>query len=275
MASPIEEIEFLARSEHRVVALRTLHDGPRDRDDLQTSTDASKATIARLVNEFEDRNWVVRDGHEYALTDPGEFVAEEFLRLVDRMETEVELRDVWQWFPTEYPGCTMSLFAEANIWKLGSESPYDPISRFVELYESAHTVRAISDHHPKPGYFEMFSKGLAAGMEHHGINSPALMEQILKGIYEVTGTPEVIREAVESGRFTRLAHDSIPTNDTILIFDDRMAVVCRDENGVSQAMVDTDAPEAVAWAESVFEDFRSEARLVDTLERLEQLIQGT
>ncbi|MDX1747243.1 MAG: hypothetical protein R3324_15005, partial [Halobacteriales archaeon] len=60
-----------------------------------------------------------------------------------------------------------------------------------------------------------------------------------------------------------------------LIFDDRVAVVCRDENGISQAMVDTDAPEAVAWAGSVFEDFRSEARPVDTLERLEQLIRGT
>jgi predicted transcriptional regulator len=275
MTSPLEDIDFLARSEHRVDALRRFREGPADRGDLTVATEASKATISRLLNEFEDRNWVVRDGHEYELTDPGEFVAEEFLRLVGRMGTEHALRDVWQWFPTEYPGCTMSLFAEANIWKLGSESPYDPISRFVELYESAHTVRAISDHHPKPGYFEMFSKGLAAGMEHHVINSPALMEQILKGIYEVTGTPEVIREAVESGRFTRLAHDSIPTNDTILIFDDRMAVVCRDDNGVSQAMVDTDAPEAVAWAESVFEEFRSEARPVDTLERLEQLKQGT
>jgi hypothetical protein len=40
-------------------------------------------------------------------------------------------------------------------------------------------------------------------------------------------------------------------------------------------MVDTDAPEAVAWAESVFEDFRSEARPIDTLERLERLKQGT
>jgi hypothetical protein len=72
----LEDIEFLSRSPHRVRALRTLRAGPADRDDLRAATEASKATVSRLLNEFEDRNWVVRDGHEYELTDPGEAEAD-------------------------------------------------------------------------------------------------------------------------------------------------------------------------------------------------------
>lgn len=260
----LEEIEFLARSEHRVVALRTLRDGPSDRDDLQAATDASKATVSRLLNEFEDRNWVVRDGHEYELTDPGEFVAEEFLRLVARMETEVELRDVWQWFPTDLPGCTMSLFADAVITKLGSHSPYLPSPRFVELNESARTLRGVQRALPKPASCEVWERHLAAGGEMHKAISPAYIDMLLEEISE-----DVIREAVQSGRLTLSAHDALSTNAGVAFFDDRLVVLCRDDDVVTRVMVDTDAPEAVAWGESIYERARSEARPVDLLARLD------
>jgi predicted transcriptional regulator len=265
MTSSIEEIEFLARSEHRVVALRALQDGPSTREDLRTATDASNATIARLLNEFEERNWVFRDGHEYELTDPGEYVAEEFLRLVDRMETEVELRDVWQWFPTELPGCRMSLFADAVVTKLGSHSPYRPFPRFVEIHESARTVSAVQRALPKPASCEVFERYFAGGGEARLAISSAYIDMLSKEVSE-----DVLREAVESGRLTLSAHDSLSTNAGIAVFDDRLVVLCRDDDVITRVMVDTDAPEAVAWGESIYERARSEARPVDLLERLER-----
>ena len=260
----LEDVEFLSRSPHRVRALRTLRDGPADRDDLQAATDASKATVSRLLNEFEDRNWVVRDGHEYELTDPGEFVAERFLRLVEEMDTEHALRDVWQWFPTDLPGCTMSLFADAVVTKLGSHSPYRPFPRFVELNESARILRGVQRALPKPASCEVWERHLAAGGEMHKAISPAYIDMLLKEISE-----DVLREAVESGRLTLSAHDSLSTNAGVGFFDDRLVVLCRDDDVVTRVMVDTDAPEAVAWGESVYERARSEARSVDLLERLE------
>ena len=264
MASPLADIEFLARSKRRVDALRRFREGSADRDDLRTATDASKATIARLVNEFEDRNWVVRDGHEYELTDPGEFVAEEFLRLVDRMETELELRDAWQWFPTELPGCRMSLFADAVISKPDSGSPYLPLPRFLELVESVRVVRGFQKAISKPKSYQVFQRILATGGEMHLVNSTAQLDMFLEEISD-----DVIREAVESDRLTVSVHDSLPTNAGVTFFDERLCVPCRDDEQVTRVFVDTDAPEAVAWRESVIEDVRSEARPVDLLERLE------
>jgi predicted transcriptional regulator len=265
MTSSIGEIEFLARSEHRVGALRTLRDGPSDRDDLREATDASNATIARLLNEFEDRNWIVRDGHEYELTDPGTFVADEFLRLVDRMGTELELRDVWQWFPTELPGCRMSLFADAVISKPDFGSPYRPLPRFRELTESVRIVRGFQGSYSKPESYQVFQRILDTGGEMRIVNSLSQIDMKLREISE-----DVIREAVESGRLTLWAHESLPTNAGVAFFDERLCVICRDDEQVTRVIVDTDASEAVVWGESVIEDVRSEARPVDLLERLER-----
>ncbi|MDX1747481.1 MAG: hypothetical protein R3324_16220, partial [Halobacteriales archaeon] len=228
------------------------------------ATEASKATIARLVNEFEDRNWVVRDGHEYELTDSGEFVAEEFLRLVDRMGTEITLRDVWQWFPTDLPGCTMSMFADATIELPEGYSPYHPLSRVVELVGSARAVRAFSKRSLKPGSYEMFLRNAIDGTEVEFLHPAAVVEDMLTVTLE-----ELIREAVDSGRYTVLEHDSLPTDAGVALIDDRLGLYCRDEKGVTQAGVDTDAPEAVAWGESLYEEVRSEARPVDLLGRLD------
>ncbi|MDX1747533.1 MAG: transcriptional regulator [Halobacteriales archaeon] len=265
MTSSIEENEFLARSEHRVVALRTLRDGPSDRDELRTATEASSATIARLLNEFEDRNWVVRDGHEYALTDPGTFVADEFLRLVDRMETEVELRDVWQWFPTDLPGCTMSLFADAVITVPETSSPYQSLSRHVELVDSARTVRGFSSRPLKPESYELSLRNAVSGTDITSVYHPVVIDDMLRVAPE-----ELLRDAIGSAHFTVLENDSLPTDAGLGLYDDRLAVWFRDDDGVVRGGVDTDAPEAVAWGESIYERARSEARPVDLLERLEQ-----
>jgi hypothetical protein len=80
---------------------------------------------------------------------------------------------------------------------------------------------------------------------------------------------DVIREAVESDRLTVSVHDSLPTNAGVTFFDERLCVICRDDEQVTRVFVDTGAPEAVAWGKSVIEDVRSEARPIDLLERLE------
>jgi predicted transcriptional regulator len=262
--SSLHDIEFLSRSVHRVRALRTLREGPADHDDLRAATDASKATVSRLLNEFEDRNWVVRDGHEYALTDPGEFVAEEFLRLVDRMGTEHELRDVWQWFPTELPGCTMSLFADAVITSPDSVSPYETLSRHAKLITGARTGRGFSKRTPKPSSHDLLLRNAAAGMEIELIYPSAVIDYMVDVVDR-----RVIKAAVESAHLTILEHDSLPTDAAIGLIDDRAAVFPRDDEGVVRTMVDTDAPEAVAWVESIYEEVRAEAHPVDLLERLE------
>lgn len=97
--SSLDDIEFLARSEHRVEVLDALAERPHSRTDLQVMTGASSSTIRRLLCEFEERCWIRRNGHQYEATQPGTFVAEGLLALLGHMETERTLRAVWQWLP--------------------------------------------------------------------------------------------------------------------------------------------------------------------------------
>ena len=94
MPAPLEDIRFLADSENRFTALEVLAAGPRTRSELRDATGASKATISRLLGDFESRGWVSRNGSRYALTPLGEYVASAFVDLYDRMATASDLRDL-------------------------------------------------------------------------------------------------------------------------------------------------------------------------------------
>lgn len=258
MASTVEDLEFLVRSEHRVDALRALVEGPCDRDGLQSAIGASKATVARLLNDLEERDWVVRDGHQYELTDLGQFVAEEVLALLDRMETERAVRDVWQWFPTDLPGFTFGLFADAVVSFPESHSPYQPLPRFVELVEAAHTMRGFSERSLKPGTYDVILRNAADGMETKLALSSAVIDEMVD-----VSDEKVIEAAIESSHLTVLESETFPTDAGFALFEDCLALYCRDDNGVTKAGIDTDNPAAIAWGESIYETVRIDANSVD------------
>lgn len=262
MGSSIEDIEFLARSAYREDALRALASGPCDRDTLLDETGASKSTIARLLNEFEERNWVARDEYRYELTDPGRFVAERFIGLVDTIETERSLRDVWQYLPTDLPGFTISLFEDAVITFPTAHSPYKMLPQFAENFESARTMRGFSEQSPKPGSLELIMRNAAAGVDTEVIFSPAVIYEIRTEISDA-----VIERAIDGGYLTVLVRDTFPTNACLELFDDRFALYCRDDMGVTRVGIDTESAKTIAWGKSIYDDVRSGARPVDLLER--------
>lgn len=80
--------------------------------------------MSRLLTDFEDRRWIVRDGPTFELTRLGEFVADRFLNLCEAMEVERKLRDVWQWLPREMEGFSADLFADAVVSYPGPKYSY-------------------------------------------------------------------------------------------------------------------------------------------------------
>lgn len=155
----------------------------------------------------------------------------------------------------------MSLFVDAMISFPESHSPYHPLPRFVELVESAETMRAFSKRSPKPGSYEVILRNATDGMETEFVLPLAVIEEMVDAIDE-----NVLMAAVESANLTIFEHEELPTDGGFGIFDDRLALYCRDDNGVTQVGVDTDNPEAVAWGESLYEDVRSEAEAINISE---------
>ena len=260
MNTPLDEIAFLARSGHRVEVLDTLAAGPCDRTDLRETTGASSPTMGRVLNDFANRRWIVRDGRTYELTRLGEFVAERFMDLREAMETERKLRDVVPWLPREMEGFSVDLFADATVSYPGPGYPYQPVERVTQLIESTESMRGFGTTVVKSSNLEAACRAIVDGMEFEFIYSPDVLEMI------VAWNPEKVAEADACENCTTFVHDSLPDSDWcgLGIYDDRVGICCHDvETGMLQAVVDTDSPAALAWAESVYERYRNEARLTD------------
>jgi hypothetical protein len=240
-----------------VGVLDALADGPRDRDGLRAATGASSPTIGRVLGDFQERRWVVRDGHSYELTPLGAFVAERFTDLHDAMETERTLRDVWRWLPVEMDGFSVDLFADAVVSYPGPSYPYQPVERVSQLIEATDAMRGFGTTVFKSINNETVCRSVLDGMAFEYIYSPAILEAT------VAWNPERVAEATACEHCTILLHDALPDEDRcgLGIFDDRIGICCHDaETGALRAVVDTDAPAAREWAESVYERYRRQAR---------------
>lgn len=260
MDSSIEDIEFLARSPHRVGVLGALVEGPCDRDNLRATTGASSPTMGRILADFEDRWWLARDGPVYRLTPLGEFVAERFLDLREAMETERKLRNVWRWLPREMEGFSVDLFADAVVSYPGPGYPYEPVERVLHLYEATSRIRGFGTVVVKSGSLETICGVVIGGTEMEFMFPPSVLETI------IAWNPERMGETAACENCTVFVHDALPDGDRcgLSIVDDRVAICGHDaDTGALRVIIDTDAPEAREWAISVFERYRQEATLVD------------
>ena len=257
---PLDEIEFLARSAHRVGVLDALSTRPSDRDALRAETGASSPTMGRILSDFEERRWVARDGRTYELTRLGEFVADRFFALREAMETERRLRDVSPWLPRRMEGFSVDLFADPVVSYPGPGYPYEPVDRVTELIEGTRRMRGFGTTVVKSSNLETACEAIVDGMDFEFVYSPETFETI------VSWNPEKVAEAAACENCTTFLHDDLPDSEWcgLGIYDERVGICCHDsETGVLQAGVDTASPEALSWAESIYERYRAEARLLE------------
>jgi len=263
-ADVLEDVVFLARSEHRVTALVATARRPQSRRDLRTMTEVSQSTIGRTLRELEDRRWIRREGGQYEATALGATVAAGVQDLLEIVDTERRLRDVWEWLPPEESGFTVDMCTDAVVTVADADDPYRPVTRFTELLEGTGRFRfaGLDVAMLEPCKDELCSQ-IQDGLDAELINPPRVARYIR------STCPEQFSETLASGNLTVRIHDGLP-NYGVSIFDDRVAISGYDPDSVTvRVLVDTDAPAAREWAESVYEDYRRQLPTV-ALERADE-----
>lgn len=251
MGTPIDDIAYLTRSEHRAPALIALTVRPRSRSELWEMTGVSESTIRRTLNEFEEREWVYRDGYQYETTQLGAFIASAMADLIDRVETERKLRDVWRLLPDEETGFTIEMCSDATVTVADPEDPSGPITRFCSLIKETEQLRFTGlDVAMLESCKNELCERIVDGMETELINPPRVANYIR------SDCPDLFSEALESGNLDIRLHDELPPFG-VSILDDRIAITGYDREGVMvRVLVDTDDPDAHDWAESTFRSHR-------------------
>jgi predicted transcriptional regulator len=86
MTDSFDDLEFLARAETRVRAIQLLAENSYNRDELIDRLGISRATLSRLLRQFEDRDWVKKNNDGYTTTRFGSALAQDITRLLETTE---------------------------------------------------------------------------------------------------------------------------------------------------------------------------------------------
>ncbi|WP_129114757.1 helix-turn-helix transcriptional regulator [Halegenticoccus tardaugens] len=257
--SSIDDIAYLTRADHRVPTLLALTERPRSRSELWELTGVSSSTIRRTLGEFEDRNWVRKNGYQFEATPLGAFVAAAMAELIERIETERKLRDVWDWLSVEAEDLRIDTFADAVVTVASATDPYCPVNRFVSLLETADRFRLLgSDLAVFEPCRDLFRRRIADGMVAEIIDPPYVSKYVLSTY------PDYCSETLGSGNLAVWVHEKLPAYG-LCLFDDRISITGYNlDSGAVQVLIDTDAPEVREWAEATYESYRREARPLES-----------
>ena len=253
--SPIGDVSYLTRSEHRVPTLVALTERPRSRSELCELTGVSSSTIRRTLAEFEDRSWIRKEGYQFEATSLGASIASGTKDLLERVEAERKLRDVWHWLPDDVIEFAIETSSETTVTVSDHDAPYRPIGRFRSLLQTADQFRFLGvDIALLEPCREEFRQRILDGMRAEIINPPNAARYVLSTY------PELCADILESGNLNPLVHDDVPSYG-LSFFDDRIAVNDYDPNRAGvEVVIDTDAPTAREWAESVYTTYKAETR---------------
>jgi predicted transcriptional regulator len=247
MESALAEIEFLALSPNRVDTLRLLAEEPHTRRELVEATGASQPTLGRILADFEDRSWVVRDGSTYRATATGILVADGFDDLLSIIDTEAKLRPVVRWLPTEAITFDLEHLASATITAPSQMRPNAPVQRALDLLEEATEVRIASYAFNEQSLDVITDRTAAGDQRFEGVFSSSAIDAIA----DDSRLRQQLHALLTADRASvRITDEEIPL--AVTVADSVVHLFLRDERGLLQASLDVDNSEVRTWADELF-----------------------
>ena len=253
----LDDVEFLARSPHRVDVLESLAAGPVTRPDLLEETGISQPTLGRVLKSLEERGWVERRGRAYALTALGELLIEAFDDLLDTVETIQALDDVVPLLPTDE--------LEFDLRRLGSAAVFTPrsgdvlrhVRRVQTVFAEADRLRLVVDT-IAPDSLEHLHHRLVTSAD-----EDALVESILTtaALEMAFSSPELvawIRDLLRSDQAPIYRYDgTIPL--PLALADGTAILVTTDEHGLPAAVIESTDEVVRDWVEAELDAYRAAA----------------
>lgn len=256
----LEAIEFLARSPHRVAVLGALADAPRTRHELKELADVSRVTIARLLEDLEERGWLVHDDGQYEATARGRVVSREVARLRANLQVSDRLDDALRWLPVEEFEFDLARLHDADVLRAETwESQTEAIRHAASLAEGTDAIR-----------------GTAIGFSHEVVDTIRDMVVDRDGTFEAVvdetafgmiRDDEGLRDrfqdilAAEGGALYH--YQGARPLHMVMRFDD-IAVICGHvDEGPPPGTLESRDERVHAWAKSYFESALAESEPVD------------
>lgn len=259
MESALAEIEFLALSPNRVETLRLLAERSYTRRELVAETGASQPTVGRILGDFEERSWVVREGSTYRATATGRLVASGFDDLLAILDTEAKLRPVVRWLPTETMSFDLDHLTAGTVTTPSQVRPNAPVKRALDLLRDADEVRIVSYAFNEQSLDVVVDRVDAGEQTFRGVFSADAIDALA----DDSRLRHQLRSLLDSDRASvRITDEEIPLAATVA--DSVVHLFLRDDRGILQASLDVDEPAVSAWADDLFTHYWETATPLDT-----------
>lgn len=245
--------EVLQTAVDRRDVLAALAAQPHHRRELQTALDLSKTTCHRIVRSLDEQGLLRRSSDGYELTPLGRTVHEQVDRFEGGVRTATRLEPLLGAFESAPVDLEVDLFVDATVTTPRPDDPSPPVSRFLELFRAAESVRTLDGTSFAPPLYveEMFETAIETGGGGVAILPKSVVERRFSTHHDLH------RRAVEAGvPVPYRIHDAVPFGLTIYDGDHVGLRAYDDETGAVLLFADTDDPLAVDWAEDVFEYYR-------------------
>lgn len=248
--SPADSIDVLAR---RAELLDALRDGPRSKPDLVSAWSMSRSTVDRAVRTLESRGFVER-ADCVSLTLQGRLALdayEELAELVTAIEDATPVLDVL----SPATAFDAALLRDANVVRPDPVAPQRPYVAYQELVEDATAVRGfvaavLEENVP------VFRERIVDDDVHVDLTlSPDALDEL------VSSHADAIEESMATGRLTLRRADETLEYALMLVEQADRTLACAlvyGDNGLA-GTIHNDDPDAVRWAERVYERLRRQA----------------
>jgi len=254
----LERVQFFANSVNRLSVFEAFADGSATGARLAEETDASRSTVARILNEGEKRGWVDSRGSRYELTPSGELMTEEFSEYLDTVDVIRHLGAALDYLPEPAQEVDVRCLRDARITEPTETRPNAHYSRALELYETADSYRGLTRVGPDVAVRKLAEEVEAGELE---------MEAVIASEF-VDGLRDDPKRAAPWYVFAdrlRVYDGTVPLNmhiidGTVVLW---LSTTAGDE-WETYGLLECDHPAVVEWAESLYRDYRTEATPFDT-----------
>lgn len=256
---PLEATAYLTRSEHRLRLLEALSTRPYSRRDLVEATDASSATVGRVLNELQSWGWAERIQDGYVATPAGTQLVNEFQPFNRTVATILKLGDTIEWIPTDELSIGLHHFENATVRRPDRNDPAEVTEFFLDLLEETSTFRALTHLVPIQAKEEM----LLDRVQSRGLTlSVVFTDDLYEYLYEHPNHRRRWKAIIEAGANVSRYDARIPCN--LFIFDEILLLSeSRPTDGNPYECLVIENPTVLSWARELVDRYHAESSPVD------------
>lgn len=258
----LKDIAYLSRSDNRLLVLTTLTEGPHTRRELEERTGVPRATLGRIVNEFEERNWAERTTEgDYVATSTGHHIATQFTPFAESIEAIRRLGEVLEWLPTDELSIGLHHFSDATVRRPEQDDPMEIIDYFTHLIRDASEFRILTHFAPTEAFAETMRDRLATNRL---TATYVLTGELVEYLRDHRDRRDRWRDCLKAGAHVYRYQGHIPCN--LFIIDQKVLIKKSGPESVHESYavpIESESGAVRSWAHELIDKYQENADQID------------